>query len=138
MVYEYEPSMSGNLHWTCEHERLGLAWVLGWCLLRLFAGAWAWHCWFQFFCGWLLWQRMACGGHVLAWIVCFWVLLLWLWSLFDRDPPFTKEQLAALTAGDKFPVIDWPVIFDVEATPLDRALKETFADPTYSSVTLEF
>lgn len=84
--------------------------------------------------------KTATGASTFILNIPYWLFysLLWLWSLLDRDPPFTTEQLAALTAGDEFPVVDWPVIFDVEATPLDRALTETFADPTYSFVALEF
>lgn len=64
--------------------------------------------------------------------------LLWIWSLFDRNPPFTTQQLVALTAKDEFEVIDWPKIFDVCYTPFATALEETFNDPRYSHITLEF
>ncbi|VXC06052.1 NAD-dependent epimerase/dehydratase:3-beta hydroxysteroid dehydrogenase/isomerase:dTDP-4-dehydrorhamnose reductase [Pseudomonas sp. 8AS] len=64
--------------------------------------------------------------------------LLWTWALFDRNPPFTTQQLAALSAKDEFEVIDWPGIFGVPYTPFSRAVDETFNDPTYSNVVLEF
>lgn len=64
--------------------------------------------------------------------------LLWTWCIFDRNPPFTTEQLAALTAGDKFDVIDWPGIFHVKPTALKEALEETFNHPQYSDIALEF
>lgn len=64
--------------------------------------------------------------------------LLWLWSRFDRNPPFTTQQLAALVARDEFEVIDWPRIFGVRSTPFAEAIRETFRDPTYSRVVLEF
>lgn len=64
--------------------------------------------------------------------------LLWVWSLFDKDPPFTTQQLAALSAKDEFEVIDWPGIFGVPSTPFKRAIDETFNDPRYSGVELEF
>lgn len=64
--------------------------------------------------------------------------LLWLWGLFDRNPPFTTQQLAALVAKDEFEVIDWPQIFGVPYTPFADAIRETFCDPRYSSVQLEF
>lgn len=67
----------------------------------------------------------------------FW-LMLYTYGLFDRDPPFTTKQLEALITPDVFEVIDWPSIFGVSATPLRQALAETFQDPTYSRVTLEF
>src|ERR1035437_16987 len=64
--------------------------------------------------------------------------LLWIWALFDRNPPFTTQQLAALVAKDEFEVIDWPGIFGVPYTPFSKAIDETFNDPTYSKVILEF
>lgn len=64
--------------------------------------------------------------------------LLWLWERFDRNPPFTTQQLAALTARDEFEVIDWPGIFGVRCTPFREAIDETFNDPRYARVVLEF
>lgn len=64
--------------------------------------------------------------------------LLWTWGLFDANPPFTTQQLAALTARDEFEVIDWPALFGVRATPFREAIDETFNDPRYSHVALEF
>jgi len=64
--------------------------------------------------------------------------LLWTWALFDRNPPFTTQQLAALVAKDEFEVIDWPGLFGVKSTPFADATFETFNDPRYSSVVLEF
>ncbi|QIB35833.1 NAD-dependent epimerase/dehydratase family protein [Ancylobacter pratisalsi] len=65
-------------------------------------------------------------------------LLLRTYALVDRNPPFTVKQLKALTTPDVFEVIDWPAIFGVRATPLRQAMEETFRDPRYSSVVLEF
>lgn len=64
--------------------------------------------------------------------------LLWAWAIFDRDPPFTTQQLAALVAPDEFEVIDWPKIFSVTPTPFAEAIHTTYNDPVYSSVVLEF
>ncbi len=64
--------------------------------------------------------------------------LLWVWGLFDRNPPFTTQQLAALVAKDEFEVIDWPGIFGVRCTPFAEAIDETFRHPQYSQVVLEF
>lgn len=64
--------------------------------------------------------------------------LLWTWSLVDKNPPFTTQQLAALSAKDEFEVIDWPGIFGVRSTPFRKAIDETFNDPRYGSVVLEF
>ncbi|MBI1422854.1 MAG: NAD-dependent epimerase/dehydratase family protein [Gammaproteobacteria bacterium] len=67
----------------------------------------------------------------------FWILL-WVYALFDRDPPFTTQQLSALVAHDEFELISWWEIFGVEATPLEQAMRETFTDPQYSQYVLEF
>ena len=64
--------------------------------------------------------------------------LLWIWGLFDRNPPFTTQQLKALSAKDEFEVIDWPALFGVKYTPFQEAVEETFNDPRYSKVFLEF
>jgi nucleoside-diphosphate-sugar epimerase len=64
--------------------------------------------------------------------------LLWVWALFDKNPPFTTQQLAALSTKDEFEVIDWPGIFGVPYTPFAKAIDETFNDPAYSKVVLEF
>ena len=67
----------------------------------------------------------------------FW-LLLKTYALFDRDPPFTVSQLKALVTPDVFEVIDWPGIFGVASTPLRTAIEETYLDPDYGRVVLEF
>lgn len=64
--------------------------------------------------------------------------LLWVWALFDRNPPFTTQQLQALVAKDEFEVIDWPGIFGVQPTPFATAIDETFNDLNYGKVVLEF
>ncbi|MET0293805.1 MAG: NAD-dependent epimerase/dehydratase family protein [Phenylobacterium sp.] len=69
--------------------------------------------------------------------VAFWGLL-WLYARFDRNPPFTTHQLEALVIPEVFPVIDWPQIFGVRETPLRQALEETFLDPRYGGVVLDF
>lgn len=64
--------------------------------------------------------------------------LIWTWSRFDHNPPFTTQQLAALSTPDRFEVIDWPGIFGVPATSFAKAIDETFNDPTYSKIVMEF
>jgi nucleoside-diphosphate-sugar epimerase len=64
--------------------------------------------------------------------------LLTLWAVFDKNPPFTADQLQALVAHDEFEVIDWPSLFSVPATPFQQALHETFNDATYSHIILDF
>jgi nucleoside-diphosphate-sugar epimerase len=65
-------------------------------------------------------------------------MLLWVWALFDRNPPFTTQQLAALVGSDEFEVIDWPGIFGVPYTPFVKAIGETFNHPVYGKIVLEF
>jgi len=64
--------------------------------------------------------------------------LLWVWALFDKNPPFTTQQLQALVAKDEFEVTDWPEIFGVPFTPFEQAIEETFNHPKYSKVVLDF
>ncbi|MEZ7813907.1 MAG: nucleoside-diphosphate-sugar epimerase [Paracoccaceae bacterium] len=73
-------------------------------------------------------------------IIPYWLFYgtLAIWARFDRNPPFTTHQLAALVAPDDFEVIDWPSIFGVKATPLPDAFNETFRHPIYSKIELEF
>ncbi len=65
-------------------------------------------------------------------------LLLAVYALFDRDPPFTTTQLKALVIDEVFEDIDWEKIFEVMATPLDIAITETFTHPIYSKMKLKF
>jgi len=65
-------------------------------------------------------------------------VLLKIWALFDRNPPFTADQLKALVAHDEFEVIDWPTIFQVTPTPFSQAVDATFNDPQYSRIVLDF
>jgi nucleoside-diphosphate-sugar epimerase len=67
----------------------------------------------------------------------FW-LLLHIYAWFDSDPPFTTKQLKALATPDEFPIIDWPEIFGITATPLAMALNETFQTSPNASVVLDF
>ncbi|KWV59566.1 NAD-dependent dehydratase [Rhizobium altiplani] len=67
----------------------------------------------------------------------FWVLLF-VYGKFSSKPPFTTSQLEALVIPETFAVIDWPSIFGVTATPLRNAIAETYLDPRYSSIVLDF
>lgn len=70
--------------------------------------------------------------------VFFFAFLLKLYALFDDNPPFTADQLKALTAHDEFELISWWDIFEVESTPFKQAVDETFLDKRYSSYVLKF
>lgn len=67
----------------------------------------------------------------------FWILLK-IYSFLSANPPFTTSQLEALVIPEKFPIIDWPEIFGVKATPTSEALEQTFKDENYSKIVLEF
>jgi nucleoside-diphosphate-sugar epimerase len=67
----------------------------------------------------------------------FWLMLA-AYGRIRPNPPFTTRQLEALATPDEFEVIDWPGIFGVRSTPLDEALEETFRDPVYSQIVLQF
>lgn len=64
--------------------------------------------------------------------------LLTVYGLFDRNPPFTTSQLAALIIDELFPDTDWEQYFNVVATPFAEAIHSTLTDPAYSTVELEF
>lgn len=64
-------------------------------------------------------------------------LLLKVYALFSKNPPFTASQLKALTVGDYFRGVDIEQEFGVRPTPFAEALAETFTDPRYSSVVIE-
>jgi hypothetical protein len=64
--------------------------------------------------------------------------LIWFWGLFDKNPPFTNQQLEALVTKDEFELIDWPKIFNVSCTPFKIAINETLNDPKYSNIEMKF
>ena len=64
--------------------------------------------------------------------------LLWVYARLDKNPPFTVNQLRALVIPEVFPVIDWPTIFGVKETPLREAFEETYLDPRYGAMVLDF
>lgn len=63
--------------------------------------------------------------------------LLKLYSLFSKKPPFTADQLTALTAGDYFEGCDFAKIFNVTPTPLQQAFDSTFSDQRYCNIVIE-
>lgn len=68
----------------------------------------------------------------------FFRLLLKVWSVFDKNPPFTVQQLDALLANEEFEIFDWQKKFGVTATPFSSAIYQTFTHPVYSAVVLDF
>ncbi len=64
-------------------------------------------------------------------------LLLRVYALFSGKPPFTSDQLKALTAGDKFLGVDTGKVFGVHQTPFAEAIRESYCDKRYSGITLK-
>jgi len=64
-------------------------------------------------------------------------LLLKLYALLVKNPPFVADQLEALMAGDYFTGDDIRATFGFSPTPFMKALEETFTHPIYSQVVLE-
>lgn len=63
--------------------------------------------------------------------------LLRTYAAFSGKPPFTADQLKALTAGDEFQGVDTERAFGVRQTPFSEAIKESYCDPRYSSIVLK-
>lgn len=84
--------------------------------------------------------KRAIRSRTLILNIPYWLFyaLLSIWAVFDRDPPFTTQQLSALVAHDEFEVIDWPGIFGVTPTPFASAIDITYNDPAYSQIVLDF
>jgi len=72
--------------------------------------------------------------HLPMW---FFALLMRSYALFSRYPPFTVDQLKALTAGDDFSGVDTAQTFGVKQTPFEEAMRETYCDARYSQVILQ-
>lgn len=76
-----------------------------------------------------------------TWIVCIplgmFAFLLRLYAAFSRKPPFTVDQLTALTAGDDFRGVDTHVVFGVNQTHFEDAIRESYCDERYSKVILK-
>jgi uncharacterized protein YbjT (DUF2867 family) len=64
-------------------------------------------------------------------------VLLRAYALVSERPPFTSDQLKALTAGDEFSGVDIEKTFGFVPTPIARGLEETFCHPEYSKYAVE-
>jgi len=67
----------------------------------------------------------------------FFAFLLRTYALFSRRPPFTADQLKALSAGDDFRGVDTEATFGVRQTPFEAAIRESYCDPRYGGVVLQ-
>ncbi|WP_432593070.1 NAD(P)-binding protein [Stenotrophomonas maltophilia] len=70
-------------------------------------------------------------------LIGFFGFLLKVYSLFSSKPPFTADQLKALSAGDDFKGIDTEAVFGVKQTPFEEAIRESYTDPRYAKIVLE-
>jgi nucleoside-diphosphate-sugar epimerase len=62
--------------------------------------------------------------------------LLRTYALFSRKPPFTADQLTALSAGDDFRGVDTFATFGVRQTPFEDAVRESYCALPYSRIVL--
>lgn len=67
----------------------------------------------------------------------FFAFLLRTYAVFSRKPPFTADQLKALSAGDDFVGVDTQAVFGVSQTPFEDAVRESYVHSDYSNVVLE-
>ena len=58
-------------------------------------------------------------------------LMIKVYGLINRKTRIVPEQLTALTAGDKFPVINWDKIFNVKPTKFKDGILKTVNAPYY-------
>lgn len=63
--------------------------------------------------------------------------LLQLYAVFSSNPPFTADQLKALTAGDEFTGVNIREKFGFEPTTFRKGIEETFCHPVYSKYIVE-
>ena len=63
--------------------------------------------------------------------------LLKLVALVHPKPPFTAQQLDALSAGDYFKGVDLQKTFGIKPTHFIEALRETWSHPVYSKIVLK-
>lgn len=63
--------------------------------------------------------------------------LLKIYALFSKKPPFTAEQLKALSAGDDFKGVDTYAEFGVKQYIFEDAVRESYCDPRYSHIVLK-
>ena len=64
-------------------------------------------------------------------------LLLRVYGLFTKQPPFTAAQLDSLAAGDDFTGVDIEATFGFKPTTLEDGLTQTFCDERYARYVVE-
>lgn len=75
-------------------------------------------------------------------IVCipYWAfkILLKIYALIDKNPPFTVSQLEALVIPEEFEIIDWPSVAKVDQTGFQEAIYFTFKQSPFKDIRVEF
>jgi nucleoside-diphosphate-sugar epimerase len=61
-------------------------------------------------------------------------MLLKTYAIVSAKPPFTADQLEALSAGDDFKGVDTEAVFGFRQTEFEDAIRESYCDPRYSRV----
>jgi nucleoside-diphosphate-sugar epimerase len=69
--------------------------------------------------------------------IAWFAFLLRTYAVFSRKPPFTADQLKALSAGDDFKGVDTQAVFGVAQHAFDDAVRESYCDPIYSKIVLK-
>jgi len=67
----------------------------------------------------------------------FFAFLLRTYAIFSNKPPFTADQLKALSAGDDFKGVDTFAVFGVRQHAFEDAVRESYCDPTYGHIVLK-
>lgn len=67
----------------------------------------------------------------------FFSFLLRTYAAFSKKPPFTADQLKALSAGDDFMGVDTKDVFGVTQTSFEDAARESYCQPPYCNVVLK-
>jgi nucleoside-diphosphate-sugar epimerase len=67
----------------------------------------------------------------------FFAFLLRTYALFSSRPPFTADQLKALSAGDDFSGVDTMAEFGVQQTPFEEAIRQSYVTSPYAGIVLQ-
>ena len=70
----------------------------------------------------------------------YWVfkIMLKIYALIDKNPPFTVSQLEALVIPEEFEIIDWPSIAQIDHTNFEEAIYFTFKKSPFKDIKVEF
>jgi nucleoside-diphosphate-sugar epimerase len=69
--------------------------------------------------------------------VCIFRILLKIYSLFSKNPPFVSDQLDSLIVGDLFSGDSFKDSFNINITPFKEAMRETLTTAPFCDIVLE-